>query len=145
MMNQLPIDDWKAFLKLKVLNGMATALGSSFVTESFNFNNRFLGGQIEETPRWEQVFESIKNDFDDAISEQYIKRHFSPEAKNHAIEIAENVRSALAEHIGNAVWMCDSTRTKALKKLNHMRLKIGYPPQWVDYSSYFFLASLFTS
>ncbi len=136
MMNQLPIDDWKAFLKLKVLNGMATALGSSFVTESFNFNNRFLGGQIEETPRWEQVFESIKNDFDDAISEQYIKRHFSPEAKNHAIEIAENVRSALAEHIGNAVWMCDSTRTKALKKLNHMRLKIGYPPQWVDYSSF---------
>ena len=135
MMNQVPIDDWKAFLKLKVLDGLAYALDSGFVKEDFRFKDHIMGGQIEDIPRWKRVINTILSDFSDAISELYIERYFSPESKEKALSIAEEVKTALAEHISNATWMCDSTKAKALKKLSCTRMKIGYPSKWADYSS----------
>ena len=135
MMNQIPIDDWKAFFKLKVLNGLAPELGTNFTQESFRFKKHIMSGQTEDLPRWMLVLEELKVIFDDAISEQYIERHFSPESKKKATKIAESIRTALAEHISNATWMRDSTKAKALNKLNRTRIKIGHPDKWTDYSS----------
>lgn len=135
MMNQVPIDDWKAFLKLKVLLETAKFLDSGFAREWFHFDRQIMGGQVSMPPRWKLMIEAMKNNFDDVISELYIERHFPQETKNHVVEIAENVRAALAEHISQATWMQDSTKAKALKKLSCTRLKIGYPPQRNDFSS----------
>ncbi|MBR6081457.1 MAG: M13 family metallopeptidase [Salinivirgaceae bacterium] len=135
MMNQVPINDWKAFLKLKVLLETAKFLDSGFAREWFHFDRQIMGGQVSMPPRWKLMIEAMKNNFDDVISELYIERHFPQETKNHVVEIAENVRAALAEHISQATWMQDSTKAKALKKLSCTRLKIGYPPQRNDFSS----------
>lgn len=136
MLHQTPIDDWKAYLKFRVISGLAFALDSRFVDENFHFKKHILSGQDKNDPRWKQVLDEIIVDFDDALSELYVKNHFSPTAKQRAIDLAENIRAALSEHIANASWMCDSTKVKALDKLASTRLKIGYPDEWRDYSSY---------
>lgn len=50
--------------------------------------------------------------------------------------MAGNIKSALAEHIANCEWMCDSTKTKALNKLDKTKLKIGYSEEYVDYKDF---------
>lgn len=137
IMRQVPIDSWKAYLKFLFVDGIAIALDSNFVNEEFDFKMRTLSGQEKNSPRWKLVLDELKRDFDDAVGRLYVDKYFPPEAKKRALEMANNIKSALAERISNADWMCDSTKTKALKKLENCRLKIGYPNNhWVDYTNF---------
>ncbi|MCB0597077.1 MAG: M13 family metallopeptidase [Phaeodactylibacter sp.] len=45
-----------------------------------------------------------------------------------------NLKDAYAGRIRKLEWMSDSTKTKALEKLANLRVKIGYPDEWKDYS-----------
>ena len=47
----------------------------------------------------------------------------------------ENVIAAYKERIMNLDWMSDSTKVKAVEKLDKFTVKIGYPDKWKDYSS----------
>ena len=40
----------------------------------------------------------------------------------------------LGKHIIHLPWMSDDTKVQALKKLNKITVKIGYPDKWKDYS-----------
>jgi putative endopeptidase len=51
------------------------------------------------------------------------------------MDLVENIRAAFAEHIEHLDWMSDSTKARALDKLNAMKAMIGYPDEWKDYSS----------
>ena len=46
----------------------------------------------------------------------------------------ENLRNALGKHIMHLPWMSDDTKIQAMKKLNSITVKIGYPDKWKDYS-----------
>ena len=50
-------------------------------------------------------------------------------------QMVDNLKSAFKDHIENLDWMSDSTKTKAIDKLNAIVKKIGYPDKWKDYSS----------
>ena len=45
-----------------------------------------------------------------------------------------NVIEAYKKRISVVDWMSDSTKTKAIEKLNKFTVKIGYPDEWEDYS-----------
>lgn len=49
-------------------------------------------------------------------------------------DLIENLRNALGKHIMHLPWMSDDTKLQALKKLNAITVKIGYPDKWKDYS-----------
>lgn len=49
--------------------------------------------------------------------------------------IVEQVRDVLRERLGEVVWMSESTRAEALKKMEKFRVKIGFPDTWIDFSS----------
>ncbi|MEX1241419.1 MAG: M13 family metallopeptidase, partial [Cyclobacteriaceae bacterium] len=58
-----------------------------------------------------------------------------PDAKKKALEMVENIKLAFADRIKQLEWMSDSTKEMALKKLGTFTVKIGYPEEWIDYSS----------
>ena len=60
---------------------------------------------------------------------------FPPEAKAKAEKMIANVILAYKDRIRALDWMSDSTKTKAIEKLDKFRIKIGYPDKWKDYSS----------
>jgi putative endopeptidase len=47
----------------------------------------------------------------------------------------KNVREALRQTINAISWMDDATKQAALKKLDAITVKIGYPDKWRDYSA----------
>jgi putative endopeptidase len=49
--------------------------------------------------------------------------------------MVEDLRSAYRDRINRLTWMSDTTKEKALEKLNAFTYKIGYPNKWKDYSS----------
>jgi putative endopeptidase len=128
-----PLDDWKLFLKWKVINSSADWLSSDFVDEDFAFNS-FLTGAKEMKPRWKRCVEITDDLLGEALGKKYVEKYFPPEAKARMQDMVKNLRKAMAESIEGLDWMSPETKKKALEKLATFNPKIGYPDKWTDYS-----------
>ena len=64
----------------------------------------------------------------DAVGQDRAKRNFSPQSKADAETIIANTRRALREEIEQLPWLSAQAKQEALKKVDTMREKIGYPP-----------------
>jgi putative endopeptidase len=129
-----PLDDLKAYLRWHLINAAAEDLSKDFVDEDFNFKERILHGTEKIKPRWKRVIASTDDAIGQALGKLYVAFYFPPQAKARALELVNNLKEALADRIKTLEWMDEPTKREALKKLAAMRVKIGYPDKWLDYS-----------
>jgi putative endopeptidase len=129
-----PMEDWRAYLRLRAINGAASWLSTPFVQENFRYSSSLTGAR-EMQPRWKRCLRVADNVLGDALGREYVKVSFTPEAKAGMEDMLRNMRAVYAERIAAAPWMSDSTKPAALQKLGTFAQKIGYPSVWQDYSS----------
>ncbi len=134
MSESVPIAEWQAYLRWHFINNLAPHLNSSLVNENFQFFHTILNGTQQIAPRWKRVQQSLRDALGMAVGQIYVEKVFSPEAKQKALELVKNIRAALRDRIGQLEWMTAPTRQHALKKLDSIVAKIGYPDEWQDYS-----------
>jgi len=126
--------DIQAYLKWTAIRGAAPYLNNAMVSESFEFNSKYLRGTEKLRPRWKRVLSNTDNLLGDAIGQLYVDKAFPPEAKKKAMEMVENIKLAMADRIKQLDWMTDSTKRMALNKLSTFTVKIGYPDEWKSYA-----------
>ncbi len=131
----VPLADWKTYLRWQVLNSTAAFLAVPFVQEDFNFNGRVLSGTKELQPRWKRCVEGTDAVLGEAVGEFYVKKTFTPQAKARAQQMVMNLIAALREDLGTLSWMSDTTRQRAVAKLEAFTRKIGYPDKWRNYEA----------
>ncbi len=134
MLSEVPVNDWKLYLKWNIIDNSAPYLSSAFVKQNFDFNNAFLSGQKVMQPRWKRVLNATSGGLGEAIGKLYVEKFFPPQAKERMLQLVENLRISLGHRIKKLDWMSGTTKQLALEKLDAMRVKIGYPDKWVDYS-----------
>lgn len=134
LLNEVPASTWHTFLRYRVLQESSTYLNDELYSATHEFYNVFLSGQKEMQPRWKRVLNTTSASLGEAIGKVYVAKYFPPEAKERISQLVANLKSSLAGRIQTLEWMSDSTRAKALEKLQAMDVKVGYPDQWVDYS-----------
>jgi putative endopeptidase len=135
MLKEVPVDDWKIYLKWQVLNSTEAYLPVAFVNQDFEFYGKTLSGQMAQRPRWKNVQEATDNALSEALGQLYVKKYFPAESKTRMIGLVKNLKTALGERIKQLAWMSDETKTKALAKLDAITVKVGYPDKWRDYSA----------
>jgi len=135
VMTSTSLDDWKTYLRWRLINSTAPALSKQFVEEDFNFKGRVLTGTTEILPRWKRCVAAADNEMGEALGEVYVKKAFPPEAKRRALEMVSNLIAALRSDISTLSWMSEPTRKQAITKLEAFIRKIGYPDKWRDYSA----------
>ena len=133
MLTDVPVEDWKTYLRWHLVNAASNTLSSKFVEESFNFNGKFLNGTQEQLPRWKRCVASTDRALGEALGQFYIDKTFTPQAKVRAQEMVKNLVAALRDDLTTLSWMSDPTRTKAIAKLDAFVRKIGYPDRWRSY------------
>ena len=133
MLVEVPVEDWKTYLRWHLANAASNTLSSKFVEESFNFNGKFLNGTQEQLPRWKRCVASTDRALGEALGQLYIDRTFTPQAKVRAQEMVRNLVAALRENLQTLSWMGDETRVRAIAKLDAFVRKIGYPDKWRSY------------
>jgi putative endopeptidase len=128
------IDDWKTYLRWRVVRFAAPWLSKEFADESFRFNLAYLRGAKEQEVRWKKCTASTDNSMGEALGELFVKKNFSPEGKARMQELIRQVKVQIAESIKNSDWMSEGTKKKALEKLQYIRSqKIAYPDKPKDY------------
>lgn len=129
-----PVDVWKKYLKFHAVSDMTPFLSKSFDELHFDFYGRTISGQKEQKPRWKRTLGVVDGALGDLVGKMYVDKHFKPEAKQRMMELVNNLQQTYADRIKRLDWMSDSTKQKALAKLNTFMKKIGYPDKWKDYS-----------
>lgn len=126
MLRDVPLEDWKTYLRWMTVNSAASSLSKSFVDENFDFYGKYLAGAKEQQPRWKRCVQASDNNLGEALGQEYVKKAFTPEAKARMDELINNLFAAMKERINNLEWMSDATKTQAQKKLSTFKRKIGY-------------------
>jgi putative endopeptidase len=134
VLNKYSVSDWKNYMKWHVLSSKAGILSNDFQKESFRFNSTVLKGTTTMKPQSEKAVNMVNAYLGETLGQEFVKHHFSENSKQKVSEMVENLRAVFKERIQNLDWMSDSTKTKAIAKLDAFTYKIGYTEKWKDYS-----------
>ncbi len=134
-LQEVPIEDWRAWLAARVVRAYAPYLAAEFVETNFDFYGRTLGGTPELRERWKRGVALVEGSIGEAVGREYVARHFPPASKAMMDDLVGNLLRAYRESISALDWMSDETKKAAYEKLDTFRSKIGYPETFRDYSS----------
>jgi putative endopeptidase len=129
-----PLDTWKDFLRLHAIERSAAVLPKAFSDESFDFYGRVLTGTPRQRDRWKRAVAATNAALGEAVGKLYVKKHFPPEEKARAEEMVRNLTEAFRRRIDKLDWMAPETKARAKAKLATLKVGVGYPDRWRDYS-----------
>lgn len=130
--NEENLDVLKTRAKLTVLLGWGETLNEEFEQASTDFQNAFYGTEGSYTKE-EIAILTVENVMDDYLGELYAEKYFSKEAKQNVEKMIGDIIDVYRERIKNLTWMSDTTKEKALKKLDTMQVNVGYPENMQSY------------
>jgi putative endopeptidase len=130
-----PTAVWRDYLTVRYLHAFSQYLPRKFDDADFAFYGTVIGGRTQQLDRSTRGVHLLDADMGEALGKLYVEKYFPPQAKAKADLLVRNLMTAYAEDIKTLSWMTPETRQKALDKLNHYTLKIGYPDHWRDYSA----------
>lgn len=121
----------KLYAKTRVLIRYGRYLSQDFA-DALDDVNKALFGIEGKMPIEKKAVKSVSGWLEDDLGKIFVKRFFSEDAKKDIENLILKIKSSYKEKIKNATWLSEKTREKAIKKLDTMRLKIGYPEKWSD-------------
>jgi len=135
-----PVETWRAYLTFHYVNAQADIMPTAFDDASFEFNGKVLTGQEQKRDRWKRAVFALSGQYGnaplgEAVGAIYVKDHFTPQAKAAMEEMVGNLLAAYRKRIATLEWMSPETRKVAMRKAEAVRVKIGYPDKWRDYSA----------
>lgn len=133
MLREVPLADWRIYLRWQALMAYAPYLSSAFVNENFNFFSRVLEGTQEIEERWKRMTSLTSGSLDQLVGRMYVEKYFPPACKQRMEELCVHVKKAFETRLRQLPWMSEETRRQALEKLLAMRIEVGYPDKWEDY------------
>lgn len=125
----------KAYLQYHLVSSYASYLSAEIDNSDFNFYGKMLQGAEEQRVRWKRVLDAEEDAMGMVLGKLWAAEYFDEKAKQRYNDMVEAIRSAYAIRIQNLEWMSDTTKAKALDKLQKMTKKVGYPDKWKDYSA----------
>jgi putative endopeptidase len=129
-----PIETLKAWEAFSLADQAAPYLSKPFDEAHFEFHNKTLGGQQAQQPRWKRGVGLVDSQIGEALGKLYVAAYFPAESKAKMLTLVGDIRTAMRARIEKLDWMSPTTKAKAFEKLDNLRVKIGYPDKWRDYS-----------
>ena len=130
MLADVPVDQWKTYLRFHTVDAASPYLSEAFVQENYNFYSKTMRGQKEMKERWKRVLDTIEGQSGEALGQMYVQVAFPPESKARMETLVQNLRDALKVRLENLAWMSPETKKKAMEKWAAFTPKIGYPDKW---------------
>ena len=135
LQRDLPLDDWKLYFRLRLLDVSAPLLPAPFRAAHFEFRGKALGGQPAPMPQDERALDALTEALGDGLGALYMARHFPPGHKARVEAMTAQLQRAASEAVVHIPWLGTQARKEAQAKIAGMRAKVGYPATWRDYGT----------
>ena len=132
-MDAVSLDEWRAYLRWRLIQLHAPFLSDVFVQEDFAFERRYLNGQRDLEPRWKRCVSAADRLLGEALGRVYVEKTFRQADKERVMAMVKLEEQVLADDIQALPWMTGETKQKAILKLQAITNKVGYPEKWIDY------------
>lgn len=122
------------YLTASYISTAADYLSDDFTDAKFKLSQA-VSGVEEPMPRWKRALGVPNALLGEAVGQLYVEKHFPQSSKEKMLTLVGNLKTALGEHINGLTWMSDTTKQRAIEKLDAFTVKIGYPDKWRDYTT----------
>ncbi len=130
-----PIATWRDFLAYHAIERFAQVLPKAFSDEQFAFFGTALAGQPAQRDRWKRGLDATDEALGEAVGKLYVEKYFPASEKARAKAMVGKILEAFGKRVDNLAWMSAETKTKAKAKLAVLKVGVGYPDKWRDYSA----------
>lgn len=132
LFNDEKLDTLKAFSKIGMLVGIGATLSEDFLNANMEFSAAYYG--IDTSMSSEQLAaQQVQSLMADYLGRAYAEKYFSPEAKADVEAMIREFIEIYKQRISELDWMSGETKARAIKKLDCMGIKVGYPDSWDTY------------
>lgn len=133
MWNSINIDSWKKYLKWILILEFSSYFNENVSNEFFKFYGTALSGTPKNLERWKRVLILCNQHLGEVLGKIFISKYFPESSKMKAKELVDYIKKEVKIRLTDNEWMQDSTKEKAIEKLEKMNVKIGYPDVFEDY------------
>lgn len=125
---------FKDILEINVIKDAAGSLSDEFVKAAQDFNNEVYGvkGSISKEETAMNISSSV---FKSYIGDLYIKENFTGKDKLEIEILIKQIIASYKEMLTTTNVIGNETRKNAIKKLDNLKVEIGYPDKLDDYSN----------
>lgn len=135
LLERAPLENLKLYAKAQLLMESAPYLSRKFVEVHFSFRGKVLSGAQQMKPQWQRVHNAINGSMGEIVSQEFVKKYFTPEAKLKINKLIDNLVLAYRDRIASRTWMSEETKKQANRKLDLLIRKVGYPDKWKNYAA----------
>jgi predicted metalloendopeptidase len=136
LVRDAPLQTWKDWLAFHSVSHLAPFLPKAFVDQHFQLYEHTLGGTPQQSERWKRAVAATDDALGEAVGKLYVDRYFPPTEKARAEEMVKNLLAAFSRRIDSLPWMAQATKEEAKAKLSALKVGVGYPDHWRDYSRF---------
>ena len=133
LMSGQPLATWRDYLTFRLLEHYAEVLPAPFRQEHRAFAGDPSGTEAVQD-RAQAAIAATNAALGNGVGRLYVQRYFPPAAKARAVRMVETIRAAYRRHLAREAWMSGETRQRALAKLQSLKVGLGYPDRWTDYT-----------
>jgi len=134
LVGEVPLEIWKEYLAYHAVAHLGQFLPKDLVDAGFAFYGKALSGTPELRVRWKRAVSATDDALGEAVGKIYVEKYFPPAEKARAEEMVRNLLGAFSKRIDALPWMAPATKAKAKAKLAVLKVGVGYPDKWRDYS-----------
>jgi putative endopeptidase len=129
-----PLEAWKDWLAFHLVSQYAAVLPKAFDDRNFAFYGRALSGTPQQLPRDKRALAAVSGGLGDAVGKMYVDRYFPASAKAEVQAMVKNILEAFDKRIVALTWMTPATKAEARRKVQTLKVGVGYPETWRDYA-----------
>lgn len=127
------LEAMKSQLEYQIVNRNSYNLTKEVYKSLVDYSSAYSGLNYVD-PDDELAYRLTNGRLGELVGKIYVAHNFSPEIKADVVKMTEQIRDRYKERIQAVDWLNEATKAKAIKKLDHLTIKIGYPDKWTDYS-----------
>ncbi|HKA89597.1 MAG TPA: M13 family metallopeptidase, partial [Haliangiales bacterium] len=127
LLHERSLDDWKAYLRARLVQAFAPYLGSELRAAHFRCFDQALRGVEVRRPWRNVVLRAINADAGDLLGRRYVARHVPPRLVAQVRDMAEHIKATYRDRLAASTWMSEPTRRVALEKLDRLRFMLVEP------------------
>ena len=128
------MEELRTWLTWKTVRGYVGSSNGELYQHYFEFYGKKLSGTKVPRPFEERAVLFTKSHLEDEFSRIYMQDYVDPRLVTEFPVFVEQLRDTLRAKMQSFDWMTESTKQKAVEKLDGMTLKVVGPSKYEDYS-----------
>ena len=132
MYNQSNIDVLKTAMKIAVISMWGETLNEDFAHAREKLDSEIFGIKSEYTQK-DYAVQILTEVMPEYIGQIYVEKYFDEKSRADVERMAYDIIEVFKKRIASLLWMSESTKEIAVRKLDAINVKIGYPDEFKTY------------